>query len=65
MRPEETVMIGDSWTADVEGARSAGIRAIWFNRTGTCLRGSGGRRRGDLARTDLNILDAIFGANRH
>ena len=28
-----TVMIGDSWTADVAGARAAGIRAIWFNPT--------------------------------
>ena len=28
------VMIGDSWTMDIEGARAAGIRAIWFNRTG-------------------------------
>ncbi len=27
----ETVMIGDSWTSDVLGARSAGIRPIWYN----------------------------------
>lgn len=32
-RAEETVMIGDSWRSDVLGARSTGIRAIWFNRT--------------------------------
>jgi putative hydrolase of the HAD superfamily len=31
--PERAVMIGDSWAADIEGARAAGIRAIWFNRT--------------------------------
>ena len=24
-------MLGDSWAADVIGARSAGIRAVWFN----------------------------------
>jgi putative hydrolase of the HAD superfamily len=30
--PDDAVMIGDSWTADVEGARAAGIRPIWFNR---------------------------------
>ncbi len=30
--PEEAVMIGDSWTSDVAGARRAGIRPIWFNR---------------------------------
>jgi putative hydrolase of the HAD superfamily len=27
----QAVMIGDSWAADVVGARAAGIRAIWFN----------------------------------
>jgi putative hydrolase of the HAD superfamily len=26
------VMVGDSWPADIVGARAAGIRAIWFNR---------------------------------
>lgn len=30
--PADAVMIGDSWAADIEGARAAGIRAIWFNR---------------------------------
>jgi putative hydrolase of the HAD superfamily len=30
--PADAVMVGDSWPADVEGARGAGIRAIWFNR---------------------------------
>jgi len=29
---EEAVMVGDSWRFDVEGARAAGIRAVWFNR---------------------------------
>jgi putative hydrolase of the HAD superfamily len=28
----EAVMLGDSWAADVAGARAAGIRAVWFNR---------------------------------
>jgi putative hydrolase of the HAD superfamily len=27
----DAVMVGDSWAADVVGARAAGIRAIWFN----------------------------------
>lgn len=31
-RPEETVMIGDSWRSDVAGARNTGIRPVWFNR---------------------------------
>jgi len=30
-RPDEVVMVGDSWLADVAGARAAGIRPIWFN----------------------------------
>lgn len=25
------VMLGDSWSADIEGARGAGLRAVWFN----------------------------------
>jgi putative hydrolase of the HAD superfamily len=29
--PGEAVMIGDSWSADILGARAAGIRAVWFN----------------------------------
>jgi putative hydrolase of the HAD superfamily len=33
----DTVMVGDSWSADVEGARATGIRAIWFNPTGSAL----------------------------
>lgn len=33
-RAEEVVMIGDSWHADVMGARQVGIEAIWFNRLG-------------------------------
>ena len=32
--PADAVMLGDSWTHDVVGATSAGIRAIWFNRNG-------------------------------
>jgi HAD superfamily hydrolase (TIGR01549 family) len=28
----DSVMIGDSWTSDVLGARNAGIGAVWFNR---------------------------------
>ena len=32
--PAEAVMVGDSWRADIVGARAAGIRAIWFNPSG-------------------------------
>ena len=31
---DESVMVGDSWEMDVMGARAAGLRAVWFNRTG-------------------------------
>ena len=34
VRPSESVMVGDSWTNDVQGARALGIRAVWFNRNG-------------------------------
>ncbi|CAN5505735.1 HAD family hydrolase [soil metagenome] len=30
----EAVMVGDSWPADILGARAAGIPAIWFNPAG-------------------------------
>ncbi len=30
----EAVMVGNAWDTDVLGARAAGIRPIWFNRTG-------------------------------
>jgi len=30
----QTVMIGDAWGTDIEGARAAGIRPVWFNRFG-------------------------------
>jgi membrane-associated phospholipid phosphatase/phosphoglycolate phosphatase-like HAD superfamily hydrolase len=29
--PEHAVMVGDSWVNDVDGARRAGLRTIWFN----------------------------------
>jgi HAD superfamily hydrolase (TIGR01549 family) len=29
---QEAVMIGDVWAVDILGARSAGLRAVWFNR---------------------------------
>ena len=31
---DKSVMIGDSWNSDIIGAKSAGIRPIWFNRYG-------------------------------
>ena len=28
---DQSVMLGDSWSADVVGAQAAGIRVVWFN----------------------------------
>ena len=33
-RPSESILIGDSWAADIRGALNAGIPAIWFNPQG-------------------------------
>jgi HAD superfamily hydrolase (TIGR01509 family) len=33
-RPEEVVMVGDDYAADVVGAKGAGWQAIWFNPVG-------------------------------
>lgn len=30
-KPEETVMIGDSWEHDIMGAHNAGMKCIWLN----------------------------------
>lgn len=34
-QPEETVLVGDNWVADVLGARAVDIRPLWLNRVGT------------------------------
>lgn len=33
--PERTLMVGDDPRCDVEGARAAGLRAVWLDRRGT------------------------------
>lgn len=33
-QPEETVLVGDNWHADVLGALAVGIRPLWLNRFG-------------------------------
>jgi HAD superfamily hydrolase (TIGR01509 family) len=33
-RPEETVLVGDNWRADMLGALAVGIRPVWLNRLG-------------------------------
>lgn len=37
---DQAVMVGDSWEVDIEGARRAGIRPVWFNRYGVESSGS-------------------------
>lgn len=37
----QAVHVGDSWSADVEGAINAGIRPVWFNRFGATAVRSG------------------------
>ena len=54
----DAVMVGDSWAADVVGARAAGIRAIWFNPAGTPA------PAGELAVPELRALEPVDGAMR-
>ena len=42
-RPEETALVGDSLTSDVEGGRRAGISVCWFHPRGKENRESGAR----------------------
>jgi putative hydrolase of the HAD superfamily len=43
---DESVMVGDSWDADIAGAIAAGIRPIWFSRTPD-------------AATDVDVITAL------
>jgi putative hydrolase of the HAD superfamily len=36
-RPEQAVMVGDSWVVDIAGARATGIRPVWLNRWGAAV----------------------------
>ena len=55
LQPEEVIMVGDSWEADVLGARAAGIRAVHLVREGGAVAGPDSVRdlRGLLALLDL------------
>lgn len=35
VQPEEALMVGDSWSADILGAQAAGMPSIWLNRRRT------------------------------
>ena len=66
-RAEDAVMVGDSWAADVEGARAAGIRPIWFNRaapSGARIPLSPACARSSRWRRWTQLMTAIFDADR-
>ena len=54
----ETVMIGDSYSDDVEGARAAGLGAVLLDRDGQ--RAVGGRAQGPII-DSLGELPGLFG----
>ena len=56
--PGDAVMIGDSWAADVVGARAAGIRVVWFN-PGRALAPAG-----ETAAPELRALEPVDAALR-
>ncbi|MEW6200623.1 MAG: HAD family hydrolase [bacterium] len=56
--PHETLMIGDSLAADVEGAHNAGIRCVWINRTGKIL--TPDHPQPDFILPDLNKLNKLL-----
>ena len=56
--PEETVMIGDSLSRDIGGARAVGIRTIWVNRYQNTI--AEHHPTPDLQLTDLVTLPTIL-----
>ncbi|HET7686191.1 MAG TPA: HAD-IA family hydrolase [Candidatus Limnocylindria bacterium] len=56
--PDEALMVGDSYRADVRGAWSAGIDALWLDRTeGPNINGLGGEAPTDVRR--IHGLDEV------
>jgi len=37
VKPEESIMVGDSLRADVKGAKNIGMTAVWINRSGNVV----------------------------
>ncbi len=57
---DRTVMVGDSYAADVLGARAAGLRAVWYNpRGGPC---PSAHPAYDATVSDLRDLPAVLAA---
>jgi HAD superfamily hydrolase (TIGR01549 family) len=59
-RPDEAVMIGDSWAADIIGARAAGIRPIWFNPLGQPQEEGGATDQLQSLEPTAAVLEVIF-----
>ena len=55
----ETVMLGDAWSTDIEGARAAGIRPVWFNRFGAASPDPSVTEIHSLMPTSL-VMSALF-----
>lgn len=58
--PHETLHVGDHPEIDIDGARSAGLRAVWINRNGSDWPGSLPRPDGIVR--DLEELDQLLAA---
>jgi putative hydrolase of the HAD superfamily len=58
----EAVMLGDSWGADVLGARAAGIRAVWLNRATLPCPGPGLCAEIQSLLPTETVLELLFGA---
>lgn len=56
---EHAVMVGDSLVSDIEGARRAGVRAVWFNRFGAACPDPALVQLATLEGAD--VLDVILG----
>ncbi len=57
VRANQAVMVGDSLTRDVQGARQAGLRAIWLNRCGDAGQG---HDKADAVVAGLRELRAVL-----
>ena len=52
-------MIGDAWGTDIEGARAAGIRPVWFNRFGAASPDPGVTEIHSLVPLSVGVVRAL------
>ena len=55
IKPQEVVMVGDSLTADIKGARDYGYHTVWFDKYGV-----GGGKEADFVARSLPEVEEIF-----